>query len=110
MGKNPLAQENAKRGAAIFLQSCAYCYGKNADGGFGRPRWSELDFTMVTTTHIPIEVYLRSSYEPDAEYVDGVIEERPAGENDHSTWQGAICFWLGQHTHYLRYGSDQEST
>jgi len=33
MGKNPLEQENAKRGAAIFLQSCAYCHGKNADGG-----------------------------------------------------------------------------
>jgi hypothetical protein len=26
---------------------------------------------MATTTHVPVEVYLRSSYEPDAEYVDG---------------------------------------
>jgi len=26
---------------------------------------------------VPLEVYLHSSYEPDAEYVDGVIEERP---------------------------------
>jgi Uma2 family endonuclease len=51
---------------------------------------------MVTTTHVPVEVYLRSSYEPDAEYVDGVIEERAAGEYDHSSWQGAICFWFGQ--------------
>jgi cytochrome c oxidase cbb3-type subunit 3 len=33
LGKNPLQQENAKRGAAIFQQSCAYCHGKNADGG-----------------------------------------------------------------------------
>jgi cytochrome c oxidase cbb3-type subunit III len=33
MGKNPLEQENAKRGAAIFQQSCAYCHGKHADGG-----------------------------------------------------------------------------
>jgi hypothetical protein len=32
---------------------------------------------MATTTHVPVEVYLRSSYEPDAEYVDGKIEERP---------------------------------
>jgi Uma2 family endonuclease len=47
----------------------------------------------------PVEVYLRSSYEPDAEYVDGVIEARPAGENDHSTWQGAICYWFRQHAH-----------
>jgi Uma2 family endonuclease len=52
---------------------------------------------MSTTTHIPVEVYLRSSYEPDAEYVDGEIEERPMGENDHSAWQDAICFWFRQH-------------
>jgi Uma2 family endonuclease len=52
---------------------------------------------MATTTHVPVEVYLRSSYEPDAEYVDGVIEERAAAEYDHSAWQGAICFWFGKH-------------
>ena len=37
---------------------------------------------MATTTHVPVEVYLCSSYEPDAEYVDGRIEERPMGEFD----------------------------
>ena len=37
MGKNPLEQESAKRGAAIFQQSCAYCHGKNADGGSEAP-------------------------------------------------------------------------
>ncbi len=42
---------------------------------------------MATATTVPIEVYLRSSYEPDAEYVDGVIEERPMGELDHAAWQ-----------------------
>jgi hypothetical protein len=45
---------------------------------------------MSTTVHLPLEVYLRSSYEPDAEYVDGEIEERPMGEDDHSAWQLAI--------------------
>ena len=52
---------------------------------------------MSTTTRIPVEIYLRSSYEPDAEYVDGEIEARPVGENDHSAWQDAICFWFRQH-------------
>jgi Uma2 family endonuclease len=52
---------------------------------------------MSTTTHTLVEVYLRSAYEPDAEYVDGEIEERPMGENDHSAWQQAICLWFGQH-------------
>lgn len=45
---------------------------------------------MGTATHVPLELYLCSSYEPDAEYVDGEIEERTMGENDHSAWQGAI--------------------
>ena len=31
---------------------------------------------MATATFVPVETYLRSSYEPDAEYVDGEIEER----------------------------------
>lgn len=54
---------------------------------------------MATLAHsyVPVEVYLRSSYEPDAEYVDGVIEERPVGEYDHSSWQGAILKWFWQH-------------
>lgn len=38
----------------------------------------------------PLEVYLHSSFEPDAEYVDGVIEERPMGEWNHADWQAAI--------------------
>lgn len=45
---------------------------------------------------VPVEVYLRSSYEPDAEYVDGVIEERPLGQDDHSAWQHAIQLWFAQ--------------
>jgi Uma2 family endonuclease len=39
---------------------------------------------------VPVEVYLNSSYEPDAEYVDGVIEARPMGEWNHADWQAAI--------------------
>ena len=46
---------------------------------------------------VPLSVYLKSVYEPDAEYVDGEIEERPMGENDHSAWQDAISFWFRQH-------------
>jgi hypothetical protein len=49
---------------------------------------------MATATRVPIEVYLHSSSEPDAEYVDGEIEERPVGENDHSAWQNAIGLWF----------------
>jgi Uma2 family endonuclease len=56
-----------------------------------------MEDAMATTTHVPVEVYLRSSYEPDAEYVDGRIEERPTGEFDHASWQQAIQKWFWQH-------------
>ena len=45
----------------------------------------------------PLEVYLSTSFEPDAEFVNGTIEERPMGENDHSAWQHALDVWFGQH-------------
>jgi Uma2 family endonuclease len=52
----------------------------------------------ATSMPVPLEVYLRSSeYEPDAEYVDGEIEERPMGEFDHNAWQQAIQLWFWQH-------------
>ena len=34
----------------------------------------------AASIYIPMEEYLRSSFEPDAEYVDGQIEERAVGE------------------------------
>lgn len=45
---------------------------------------------------VTVEEYLRSSYSPDAEYIDGQIVEREStmGENDHSAWQAAICAWF----------------
>jgi hypothetical protein len=49
---------------------------------------------MAATTRVPVEVYLRSSCEPDAEYVDGTIEERPMGQFDHALWQQAILKFL----------------
>ena len=45
---------------------------------------------------VPLSTYLKSEYEPDAEYVDGEIEERSMGEYDHSSWQQAICYWFQQ--------------
>lgn len=46
-------------------------------------------------TYVPLEVYLKSSYEPDAEYADGVIEERPAALSDHANWHGAVDRFFG---------------
>lgn len=45
---------------------------------------------------VSVEEYLRSSWSPDAEYIDGQIVEREStmGENEHSAWQEAICAWF----------------
>ena len=43
---------------------------------------------------LSIEEYLRTSYHPDADYVDGEIEERNLGEFEHATFQSAINGWF----------------
>jgi Uma2 family endonuclease len=53
--------------------------------------------TATQPVHMSLDLYLKSSFEPDAEYVDGVIEVRPVGEYDHSSWQHAIEIWFAQH-------------
>jgi Uma2 family endonuclease len=54
---------------------------------------------MATATPLPISVseYLHTSYHPDCDYVDGVIEERNLGELDHATVQDELLAWLRQH-------------
>lgn len=46
---------------------------------------------MGAATQISIEQYLRTSYRPDCDYVDGEVLERNAGERTHSVMQGALC-------------------
>src|SRR6185503_17737521 len=46
---------------------------------------------MGTAVVTPVEEYLRSSWDPDREYVDGVVLERNLGELAHSNLQ--TSFW-----------------
>ena len=50
--------------------------------------------SMATASALPklisIEEYLSSSYEPDLEFVDGVLEEKHLGEWDHTFLSGAV--------------------
>lgn len=52
---------------------------------------------MATATQISFEQYLRTPYEPDAEYVGGEVQERNMGEYEHNTVQRAILLWLHLH-------------
>ena len=42
---------------------------------------------MSTGTLVSLEEYLNTSYDPDVEYVDGVLEERNVGDSLHSLIQ-----------------------
>jgi Uma2 family endonuclease len=63
---------------------------------------------MATSARISITEYLHSTFEPDAEYVNGEIEERNVGEYDHNAVQMAILLWFHQHDKEWRTRSVQE--
>ena len=48
---------------------------------------------MATTTRITLDQYLKTPFEPDAEFVNGEVEERNVGEYEHSVVQFAIVDW-----------------
>jgi Uma2 family endonuclease len=50
---------------------------------------------MSTSALIPVEEYLRTSYRPDCEYVDGEVQERNLGEYEHATIQKSLILWFG---------------
>jgi len=52
---------------------------------------------MASTTLISVSEYLKSSYRPDCDYVDGRVEERNVGEHDHAALQAELIFWFRQH-------------
>jgi Uma2 family endonuclease len=53
---------------------------------------------MATATHVPVDEYLRTSYEPNCEYIDGVLRPKAMGTKKHSRLQvrlGALLEQLG---------------
>ncbi len=57
--------------------------------------------TAVNTPFVPLEEYLSTSYEPDCDYVDGVLEDRNVGKTKHNKTQRNLILWLAkkQETH-----------
>ena len=70
-------------------------------GRVGAMHNKDEEILMATATAVPalvsIEEYLASSYEPDLEYVDGVLEEKNMGERDHGFLQAMITAWFVNH-------------
>lgn len=51
----------------------------------------------MATTQVLLEEYLSTDYEPDCDYVDGELEERNVGEQEHSITQAFFIKWLAKH-------------
>ena len=52
---------------------------------------------MATTTQIALSEYLKTSYDPDLEFVDGELRERNVGKTDHARVQALLAMWFGAH-------------
>ena len=72
--------------------------------GFGLPIETEHTGAMATMPSpefeerfVTVEEYLRTSYRPDCEYVEGRIEERNVGKWEHARVQWLLAAWFGNH-------------
>jgi len=52
---------------------------------------------MQTDELISVREYLSTSYDPDCDYVDGVVEERNAGQKDHTKLQRRLVVYYDNH-------------
>ena len=62
----------------------------------------------ATVPFVTVAEYLSEAYEPDVDYVDGVLEDRNVGEFDHARIQRALLFALAKHETHFRYFVVQE--
>lgn len=53
----------------------------------------------MATVQISLADYLRASYRPDCDFVDGEIQERNLGEFDQAAVQAFLTSWFFQHRH-----------
>ncbi len=52
---------------------------------------------MATQTQLSLAEYLKTSYRPDCEYIDGELRERNVGKWEHARLQWLLAQWFGNH-------------
>src|SRR5580704_3769138 len=57
---------------------------------------------MSAATLVSVEEYIGTSYRPDCDYVEGLLVERNAGQQDHSNLQGEVFAWFRERRSALR--------
>jgi Uma2 family endonuclease len=50
---------------------------------------------MATSTRLSLSEYMKTSYRPDREYVDGELRERNLGKWEHARLQALLAIWFG---------------
>ena len=76
-----------------MLRCCSECCGRfcgNSEENSG------ILVDMSAGTLVSLEEYLNTSYDPDVEYVDGVLEERNVGDSLHSLIQRNLIVALSR--------------
>ncbi len=53
----------------------------------------------MATLQTSLSDYLRTSFHPDCDFVDGEVQERNWGEFDHAAVQAFLTSWFYQHRH-----------
>ena len=56
----------------------------------------------MATTAISVPEYLASIWHPDRDYVDGEVQERNLGEQEHALLQNYLAAWFFNHRHDWR--------
>lgn len=56
--------------------------------------------TLRSAALIPVEEYLRTSYSPDCDYVDGEVQERNLGKREHSVLQREFVVYIHAHRRF----------
>ena len=54
---------------------------------------------MASATLIPVSEYLATTYRPDRDFLDGVLQERNMGEQPHAFIQGILSRIFSNHRH-----------
>jgi hypothetical protein len=49
---------------------------------------------MATSTRLSLSEYMKTSYRPDREFVDGELRERNAGKWEHARLQALLASWF----------------
>ena len=52
---------------------------------------------MATATIVSLEEYLSTNYDPDCDFVDGILDDRVLGQQEHSDLQTELAYWFRLH-------------